>query len=84
MEIVVAVDNERVVINQRNIKPFRSRSTATFTIDDASDSTNVTWSMTEPLTLMTRIISIFTSMDRMVGPVFEKGLTRLKSDTEAR
>jgi hypothetical protein len=35
------------------------------------------------VTLITRIMSIFKSMDRMVGPVFEKGLARLKADAEA-
>lgn len=83
MEIVDAVDGERVVIDQRNRKPFRSESTTTFALHDSGDGTAVTWSMTGPVTLMTRLTGIFTSMDRMVGPVFEKGLARLKADAEA-
>ena len=83
MEIVDAVDGERVVIAQRNFKPFRSANTTTFALDDSGDSTAVTWSMTEPVTLVAQIMGIFTSMDRMLGPVFEKGLAKLKADAEA-
>ena len=83
MEIVDAVDGERVTIDQRNRKPFRSESTTTFALDDSDDGTAVTWSMTGPVTLMTRIMGIFKSMDRMVGPLFEHGLARLKADVEA-
>ena len=73
MEIVDAVDDERVVIDQRNLKPFRSESTPALALDASGDGTAVTWSMTGPVTHMTRIIGIFKSMDRMVGPLFEKG-----------
>jgi len=83
MEIVDAVEDERVVIEQRNLKPFRSESTTTFTLDDSGEGTAVTWSMTGPVTLITRMMGIFKSMDRMVGPLFEAGLKRLKVDAEA-
>lgn len=83
MEIVEAVDDERVVIDLRFRKPFRSESTATFALDDSGNGTAVTWSMTGPVTLVSRIMGIFRSMDRMVGPAFEKGLAKLKADAEA-
>jgi uncharacterized protein YndB with AHSA1/START domain len=83
MEIVDAVDDERVVIDQRNLKPFRSESRTSFALDDSGEGTAVTWSITGPVTLMTRIIGSVKSMDRMVGPLFEKGLARLKADAEA-
>jgi Polyketide cyclase / dehydrase and lipid transport len=83
MEIVDAVDDQRVVIDQRNLKPFRSESRTSFALDDSGDGTAVTWSITGPVTLMTRIMGIFKSMDRMVGPLFEKGLARLKAHAEA-
>jgi Polyketide cyclase / dehydrase and lipid transport len=82
MKIVDAVDDQRVVIDQRFLKPFRSESTTTFALDDLGDGTAVTWSMTGPVTLIARIMGIFTSMDRMIGPAFEKGLARLKADAE--
>lgn len=38
--------------------------------------------MTGKRTLITKMMGIITSMDKMVGPDFEKGLQRLKVTTE--
>ena len=38
--------------------------------------------MTGQKTLMTRLLGVFTSMNKMVGPDFEKGLARLKAAAE--
>jgi uncharacterized protein YndB with AHSA1/START domain len=83
MEMVDAVPDQRVVIEQRNEKPFKTASTVTFTLDGAGDGTDVTWSVVGPRTTMTRVMGVFKSMDRMIGPVFEKGLAKLKADAEA-
>jgi hypothetical protein len=83
MEIVDAVDGERVVIDQRFFKPFRSHATTTFALEGPDDDTAVTWSTIGPVTTMTRMMGIFRSMDRLLGPVFEDGLARLKEDAEA-
>lgn len=65
------------------LKPFKSENTIVFTLVPDGDATLVTWTMTGPKTLMTRVIGIFTSMDKLVGPDFEKGLTQLKALLEA-
>lgn len=82
MEITEAVDNARVVIDLRFIKPFKSHSTTTFHLNPDGESTRVTWTVTGPMTLMTRIMGVFKSMDKLIGPDFEKGLRRLKSVVE--
>jgi hypothetical protein len=61
-----------------HLKPFRSQSVAKFKLDDSGDGTTVTWSMTGPITLMSRIMGSFKCMDRMVAPLFERGLARLE------
>jgi hypothetical protein len=38
--------------------------------------------MTGKNTLMTKVMGIFKSMDRFLGPDFERGLARLKTTTE--
>ena len=38
--------------------------------------------MTGKQTLMTKAMGVFTSMDTMIGPDFERGLARLKEVTE--
>jgi uncharacterized protein YndB with AHSA1/START domain len=83
MEMVEAVPDRRVVIDQRNLKPMKSRSTVTFALDGSGDGTTVTWTMTGPVTRMTRAMGVFRSMDKMVGPIFEKGLAKLKTEAEA-
>jgi hypothetical protein len=38
--------------------------------------------MTGRKTVMTKVMGIFRSMDKMIGPDFETGLSRLKATTE--
>lgn len=80
---IVGVTDDAVTIDLQFLKPFKSRSTSAFHLAPDGDGTNVTWRMTGPKTLMTKVMGIFTSMDKMIGPDFEKGLARLKSDAEA-
>ncbi len=77
MEITGADAPSCVEVAIQFIKPFKSSSTATFDLAGSGDSTNVTWRMVGPKTIATRIMGIFKSMDKMIGPDFEKGLDRL-------
>ena len=72
-----------VVVDLQFLKPFKARNVTTFTTEQQGDDTLVRWSMTGPRTFMTRVMGIFSSMDKMIGPDFEKGLDRLKADAEA-
>ncbi|WP_052669674.1 SRPBCC family protein [Nitriliruptor alkaliphilus] len=81
MEIVEASDRH-VTIDLRFVKPFRSESTTRFDLTSDAGATLVTWTMTGPQTVASRLMGIFTSMDRMIGPDFEKGLARLKTTAE--
>ncbi len=65
------------------LKPFKSDNTIVFTLVPGGDTTLVTWAMTGPKTFMTRVMGIFTSIDKMVGPDFEKGLAQLQALVEA-
>ena len=82
MKITEAVEPSSVQIALEFLKPFKSSSTTTFNLKPNGDATEVTWTMTGPKTLMTRVMVVFKSMDKMVGPDFEKGLTQLKGATE--
>jgi hypothetical protein len=79
---ITGVDDGSVTIDLQFLKPFKSRSTTVFTLRPDGDATEVTWTMTGPKTLMTKVMGIFTSMDKMIGPDFEKGLARLAADAE--
>jgi uncharacterized protein YndB with AHSA1/START domain len=79
MEITEASAPSRVQIDLQFLKPFKSRNTTTFELTDRDGGTHVTWRMVGPKTFMTRVMGIFTSMDKMIGPDFEKGLDRLRN-----
>ena len=83
MEIADSQAPSKLVINLEFRKPFSSKSTTTFTLKPSGDATVVTWSMTGPKSFMTRVMGIFMSMDKMVGPDFEKGLAQLKVIVES-
>jgi hypothetical protein len=82
MEIIEA-DASTVRIDLQFVKPFRSHSNTVFELQPDGEGTLVTWSMVGPNTGMTRVMGRFISMDRMLGPDFEKGLARLKTEAEA-
>lgn len=78
MEITKAEPDREVEIDLRFLKPFKSENTTTFRLEPEGEGTTVTWSMVGPNTFMTKVMGIFKSMDKMVGPDFEKGLARLE------
>ena len=82
MEIVRADEPSRLDIHLSFEKPFRSSNETVFTLTDTGGRTEVTWTMTGPLTLSGRLMGIFMSMDKLVGKDFEKGLAKLKTLTE--
>ena len=78
MEITDAVESSKVQIALQFLKPFKSSSTTTFGLVERDGDTHVTWRMVGPKTFMTRVMGLFTSMDKVVGKDFEKGLAQLK------
>ncbi len=76
---------QRIALDLQFIKPFKANNKTVFALAPASDGkegTTVTWTMTGPKTLLTKIMGIFMSMDKVVGKDFDKGLASLKKVTE--
>ena len=82
MEITGVSESERIEVALDFLKPFKSSTTTTFELASDDGSTQVTWTLVGPATLMTKIMGIFKSMDSMVGPDFERGLAALKRVSE--
>jgi hypothetical protein len=82
MEITDATEPSRVQIDLVFEKPWKARNDCLFTIQPEGPGSRVAWSITGKNTLMTKVMGIFKSMDKLVGPDFEKGLARLKATTE--
>lgn len=82
MEITDATEPERVQIELVFEKPWKARNDTLFTIAPQGSGSRVTWSLTGKNTLMTKVMGIFKTMDKFLGPDFDKGLARLKATTE--
>ena len=82
MEILESTQPSKVSIKLDFIKPFEARNTADFTLQPQGDSTQVTWVMHGPAPYVTKLMTVFVSMDSMVGKDFEAGLANLKAAAE--
>jgi Polyketide cyclase / dehydrase and lipid transport len=82
MEIKESTPPSKVLIQLDFFKPFEAHNTAEFTLDGQGDSTNVVWIMDGHSPYMFKVMSLFMSMDKMIGKDFEAGLANLKSLTE--
>ena len=82
MEITDLTPPTKLVIKLDFIDPFESSNVTEFVLTPQGDSTSVTWSMTGPMPFISKIMSVFKSMDAMIGPDFERGLAKLKAVAE--
>jgi uncharacterized protein YndB with AHSA1/START domain len=82
MQIVESVAPQRVTMKLDFTKPFEAHNNVDFTLQPAGDGVQVTWAMHGPAPYINKLMSIFFSMDRMVGGEFEKGLANLKALAE--
>lgn len=64
------------------IKPFEGRNHVVFSIEATGGITKVTWALEDQHTYFLKLLSIFISMDKMIGNDFETGLARLKVTAE--
>lgn len=82
MEIVENAVPTHLAIKLDFIKPFESSNRTEFKLQPQGDSTLVTWTMSGPSQFVTKLMSVFVSMDKMIGKDFEKGLAQLKQVAE--
>jgi hypothetical protein len=81
MEVKVAA-LEKVSIQLDFIEPFEGHNTADFVLAPRDGGTEVRWVMFGPAPFVTKLMSVFVSMDSMIGKDFEKGLVQLKAAAE--
>ena len=82
MEIIDYVAPSSVTIKLDFIEPMSMANVTQFVLTPQGEHTTVTWNMNGPMPFMTKVMSVFSSMDAMIGPDFEKGLTQLKAAAE--
>ncbi len=79
---ILDVQPQKVTVKLDFLAPFEAHNTAEFTLQPQGDTTQVAWAMHGPANLMTKVVHVFMSMDKMVGPDFEAGLAKLKAAAE--
>ena len=79
---ITGQDPSKVVIKLDFLKPFESNNTAEFVLTPKGDTTTVTWNMSGPMPFISKIMTVFVSMDSMIGKDFEKGLASMKTVAE--
>lgn len=82
MEITSAIVPSRVTIQLDFIKPLEGHNIAEFKLEQQAQATRVTWSMRGPASYLSKLMSVFFDMDRMIGTDFEAGLAQLKHIAE--
>ncbi|BAH40279.1 MAG TPA: polyketide cyclase [Gemmatimonas aurantiaca] len=83
MEITSSTPPTSVAVKLDFLEPIEGHNVTTFTLAPAGNGTNVRWLMEGPANFMTKLMMTVTSMDRMIGPDFEKGLRQLKAVAES-
>ena len=71
-------------INLEFLKPMESTSITQFAFKPEGKGTSVTWTMSGKNNFVGKAFCLFASMDKMVGPDFEKGLAQMKSLAEGK
>ena len=66
------------------LKPFENHNIADFVLQpEGANATRVTWVMYGPLTYIPgKVMSVFTSMDTIIGDDFQRGLANMKVAAE--
>jgi len=65
------------------IKPYTSTCDVNFHIQPEGNGSKVTWAMDGNSNLMEKVMTLFLSMDSMVGKDFDRGLANLKQLSES-
>lgn len=81
MEVMTAAP-DKVSIKLDFIEPFEGHNTADFILEPKGDDTEVRWVMSGPAPFVSKLMSVFVSMDSMIGKDFEAGLAQLKLAAE--
>lgn len=82
MEIVESTAASKISLKLDFVMPFEAHNFVDFTLTPQGDSTKVTQAMYGPSPYISKLMTIFFSMEKMVGSKYEEGLANLKSLAE--
>ncbi len=84
MEIIQSTPPVNIVIKLHFIQPFEAQHMVEFILESQGDSTVVTQAMYGSNSFLSKLMSLFFNMDKMVGEKYEEGLASLKTLAENR
>ena len=70
MEITGAQPATRIDIKLDFLRPFEAHNSTVFTLVPQGAATNVTWTMSGPMPFVSKLMSVFFSMDKLIGKDF--------------
>jgi hypothetical protein len=82
MEIIRSEPARHITIDLSFLRPFKAENAAAFDLEPQGNATEVSWAMYGPLPFPSKLMSVFVSMDKLIGSDFEKGLAKLKAAAE--
>jgi uncharacterized protein YndB with AHSA1/START domain len=82
MQITEAKAPGKLGLDLTMLRPFPAANHVEFFLTPLDEGTRTAWVMTGPQPFMSRVMSVFLSMDQLIGRDFEKGLARLKAAAE--
>ena len=82
MSITESQPSEHVAVKVDLVKPFESHNLNMFSLTSSGNGTVVTLSWQGQNLYFMKVMSLFASMDKMIGTHFESGLQNLKSLAE--
>jgi len=83
MTITESKPNEQIDIALVFLKPMEGTNPTVFTFTPDGEQTKVTWTMTGKMNFISKAMCLVISMDQMIGGMFEEGLAKMKSVSEA-
>ena len=82
MTIVRSQPYEEIEVNVDFQRPFIAHNVNTFKLTAVDSGTQISWTMEGTNIFMMKLLNVFVSPDRMIGPHFESGLQNLKAAAE--
>jgi len=83
MEVLEESAPSRLALRLDFLRPMKSTNRVEFTLEpQAAAQTRVTWRMSGPMPYVSKLMSVFFDMDRMIGLDFEAGLANLRVEAE--
>ncbi len=80
--IVESIPNQRVKMKLEYTEPMKMEQDSEYSIQSSGNQSIVRWSVRGKNTFMGRLMCVFVDMDKLVGQMFEKGLSNLKNLVE--